>query len=155
MQPVSKNTIQGFYRAYGSGEPSRLAEWLADDVEWIISGPVDVLPFCGHRRGKEAALDVIERLVPSTFKMTGFDPHTLLIDGDRAATLLTLTGILVDGGRKISYRVAHFLRFRGEKILEFRSIIDSFDAAQQVLGHVINTAANEPAFVASGDHVAL
>ena len=46
----------------------RAAEFFADDVEWTISGPVDVLLFCGTRRGKAAVLDMMERLVPLVFR---------------------------------------------------------------------------------------
>lgn len=93
----------------------------------MISGPVDVLRFCGQRRGKAAALEVISRLIPSTLKVTAFKPETLLVDGDRVAMLGTLSGVTADQDRKFSYRVAHFLRFHNEKATEFRSIIDSFE----------------------------
>ena len=40
-------------------------------------------------------------------------------------------------GRVISYRVANFVRFRDGKIVENLSLIDSFDAVEQVLGRPI------------------
>ena len=150
MQPVSRATVLAFYQAYGSRDPKRLAAFLDDDVEWMISGPVDVLHFCGQRRGKAAALEVIERLVPSTFEFAGFEPDALLIDVDRVATLSTLSGILVEGKRKISYRLAHFIRFRDGKVTRFRSLIDSFDAAEQVLGHPIDVGPSANAVLPKG-----
>jgi len=157
MQPVSRATVQAFYAAYGSGDPKRLAAFLDEDIEWLISGPVDVLRFCGQRRGKAAVLDVIERLIPSTFELSGFYPETLLIDGDCVATLSTLTGILIEGRRTFSYRLAHFLRFRDGKVITFRSVIDSFDAAEQVLGHAIDTSLSPLAseLAVKGDRVAI
>lgn len=122
----------------------------------MISGPVDVLRFCGQRRGKAAALEVISRLIPSTLKVTAFKPETLLVDGDRVAMLGTLSGVTADQDRKFSYRVAYFLRFHNEKVTEFRSIIDSFDAAEQVLGHAIDTSLTDaPTLAASGNRIAL
>ena len=59
----------------------------------------------------------------------------LLVDKDRAASYGRLSGIRREDGRTISYRYAHFLRFEADKVAEFRSVIDSFDAAEQVLGH--------------------
>lgn len=140
MQPVSRSTVHSFYQAYRSGDGERFAAFLDDDVEWMISGPIDVLRFCGQRHGKAAAVDVIKRVLPSTLKVTGFEPDALLVDGDRVAMLGTLTGVTSDRDRKIAYRVAHFLRFRNDKVVEFRSLIDSFDAAEQVLGHAIDTS---------------
>jgi hypothetical protein len=37
--------------------------------------------------------------------------------------------------RVVSYRCAQLLRFRDNKLVEFRALIDSFDAAEQMLGH--------------------
>ena len=33
-----------------------LATYLDDEVVWTISGPVDILPFCGQRVGKDAVM---------------------------------------------------------------------------------------------------
>jgi ketosteroid isomerase-like protein len=58
-----------------------------------------------------------------------------LIDGDQVATLNRLWAKRTDDGRVISYRLAHFMRFRGGKVVENLSLLDSFDAVEQVLGH--------------------
>jgi ketosteroid isomerase-like protein len=63
--------------------------------------------------------------------------ETLLIDGDRAATFSRLTGVLCGTGRIISYHQAQFLQFHDGKSVEYRAIIDSFDAAEQMMGHPI------------------
>ena len=109
-------------------------------VPFAAGGPVDVLAYCGQRRGKVAVLEIFDRLFPQTLKTTGFDPQSLLIDENRVAMLFTLSAIVRESGRKVSYRVAHFLRFLNDKVFEFRSIIDSFDAAEQVLGHSFNVS---------------
>jgi ketosteroid isomerase-like protein len=137
---IPRSTVQAFYQAYVARDSVRIEPFLDDDVQWMISGPVDVLCFCGQRRGKKAVLEIFDRLVPSAFDVTGFDPQSLLIDGDRVAMLSTLSGVTADERRKISYRVAHFLRFREGKVVDFCSIIDSFDAAEQILGHAIDTS---------------
>jgi predicted ester cyclase len=61
---------------------------------------------------------------------------SVVIDGDRAAILSRMSGRRNDG-RAISYRVAQFIRFVSGKITDYCSVIDSFDAAEQVLGHRI------------------
>ena len=59
----------------------------------------------------------------------------MLVDGDRVATLNRLVARRRTDGRVISYRLAHFMRFRDGKVIENLSLIDSFDAVEQVLGH--------------------
>ena len=38
----------------------------------------------------------------------------------------------------ISYRIAHFIQFRNEKVVDYISIIDSFDAVEQMLGYSLD-----------------
>jgi len=130
--------VDAFYKAYAARDANKIGEFLDDDVEWTISGPVDVLPFCGTRHGKAAVLDLIDRLVPEVFRVFSFVPDAMLVDGDQVATLNRLSARRSGDGRVISYRLAHFMRFRDGKVVENVSLIDSFDAVEQVLGHSID-----------------
>lgn len=140
MSPVSRSTVQDFFQAYASRDPARIAPFLDEHVHWVISGPVDVLRFCGERRGKAAVLALFDRPEPREFEVSGFTPEAMLVDGDRAAMLGVLSGFKRDHGRGIRYRLAQFIRFADGKVVEFHTILDSFDAAEQVLGHAIDTA---------------
>ena len=50
----------------------------------------------------------------------------------------------LDDGRSISYRVANFFRFQDGKVIENVSLMDSFDAAEQLLGHAIEVGDAPP-----------
>lgn len=136
-EPVSRAMVEAFYKAYAERDADKIGQFLDDDVEWSISGPVDVLPFCGTRHGKAAVLDMVVRLIPEVFRIFRFDPDAMLVDGNQAATLARLAARSGDG-RVISYRLAHFVHFRAGKIIRNLSIIDSFDAVEQVLGHPLD-----------------
>jgi ketosteroid isomerase-like protein len=131
---VPRSLVEAFYAAFGSRDSKRVAEFLADDVEWTFNGPVDILPFCGTRHGKAAVLDFIDRLVPGVFRVFSFVTTMMLLDGEQVSTLNRLSARSHDG-RVITYRVAHFMRFRDGKLIENIALIDSFDAVEQVLGH--------------------
>jgi ketosteroid isomerase-like protein len=155
--PVSRQRVRDFYDARMSRDPDLIAQFLHDDVEWAVAGPVDLIPFCGQHHGKEAALDTLVHIVPSVLKITKLDLDELLIDGDRAAGFSRLTAVQSGTGRTITYQRAEFFQFRDDKIVTYRVIFDSFDMAEQVLGHAINTSlTNAPSdFAASGDRIAL
>jgi ketosteroid isomerase-like protein len=131
---VPRSLFEAFYKAYAARDIAKVADFIDDDVEWTISGPVDVLPFCGTRHGKAAVLDMMARLVPDVFQIFSFVPDAVLIDGDRVATLNRLSARLGPDKRVVSYRLAHCMRFRDGKVIENLSLIDSFDAVEQVLG---------------------
>lgn len=134
---VPRAVVRAFYEAYASHDTGRIAGLLDDDVEWTISGPVDVLSFCGVRRGKRAVLDLVDRVVPNIYRVVKFTQDSILLDGDRAATLNRLSGRRCVDGRIISYRLAHFMRFKDDKLVSILSLIDSYDAVEQFLGHTL------------------
>jgi ketosteroid isomerase-like protein len=116
---------------------------------------VDLLKFCGQHKGKAAVVEFFARLVPEVLDIRGFEPDELLIDGDRAAALGRLIATQNGSERVISYRIGHFLRFRDEKLVSFRSLIDSFDLAEQLIGHRIDLSKHLPQTDIPGDLVAV
>jgi len=130
--------VQAFFQAFASKDPAKLAPFLDDQVCWSTAGPVELIRYCGERRGKAAVIDVFSRVAPSVLRLTAYEPEILLVDGDRCATLARLTGVTPESGRVISYRCTQFVQFRDGKVIECRAIIDSFDAAEQFLGHPID-----------------
>ena len=133
-EPVSRDVVDGFYRAFAVRDMAALANYLADDVVWTISGPVDLLPFCGQRVGKAAVMKLLDQDIPAFLAGRRFVPIATLKDGDRAAVLGRLLATKRRDGQAISYRTAHFMRFRDDKVIEYVSIIDSFDAVEQMIG---------------------
>ncbi|MEJ2624239.1 MAG: nuclear transport factor 2 family protein [Pseudolabrys sp.] len=138
-QPVSRAVVEAFYEAFAVRDHARVAEFLADDVEWTISGPVNVLTFCGTRRGKAAVLDLMAHGMSQVLDIVKFESNVSLVDGDRSSRLNRLWARHPNDGRIISYRVAHFSRFQDGKMMEHLSLLDSFDAVEQVLGHSLAT----------------
>ena len=119
---------------------------------WTVSGPVDVLSFCGAHMGKAAVLDMLGRKTRQLFEVIKSDLYALLVDGDQVSALTRLTARRQEDGRVISYRLAHFSRFRDGKMVENLSLLDSFDAVEQVLGHPLATSEQAPA---AGDLIAV
>ena len=142
---VPRAVAETFYKVYAAREIEKIAAFLHDDVQWTISGPVDVLPFCGVHRGKADVLDLIKRRVPEVIRVFSFLPDEFLVEGDQVATLNRVSARRTDDGRVISYRVANFIRFRDDKVIENLSLLDSFDAVEQLLGHSLAVHDGEPA----------
>ena len=136
---VPRAVVEAFYRALANRDMDTLAAYLDDQVVWTISGPVDILPFCGQRIGKDVVMKLLVRDIPAFLSDRRFVPNMTLVDGDRAAVLGRLNASKRDDGHAISYRIAHFIKFRDEKVVEYVSIIDSFDAVEQMLGYNLET----------------
>src|SRR5687768_15119683 len=139
-QILTREHVENFRRARRSRDPQQIEPFLDDHVDWLLTGPVELLHFCGQRRGKAEVLNCLTRQHPAVLDTFKVELATLLIDRDRAASLSRLTGIQRSTGRTICYNQAQFLRFRDGKIVEYRGIIDSFDAAEQIIGHSLALA---------------
>jgi len=152
-EPVSRAMVEAFYKAYAARDADKIGPFLHEDVEWTISGPVDILPFSGTHRGKADVLDLIARRMPAVRRVFSFMQESIVVEGDRLATLSRMSARRTDDGRVISYRVANFMRFRDGKVIENLSLLDSFDAVEQVLGHSL--AVHEGERRETGDLIAV
>ena len=131
---VPRSVVEAFYKVYAVRDVEKIAEFLDDDVQWTISGPVDVLAYCGTHRGKANVIDLIRRRIPLVMRTYSFAPEAILIEGDQLAMLNRQSARRTSDGRSVSYRVANFMRFRDGKVVENISLIDTFDAVEQLLG---------------------
>jgi ketosteroid isomerase-like protein len=135
---VPRAVVDAFYRAYISRDPEQIGAMLDEDVEWYVAGPVEVMQVCGHWRGKAAVIDRFARIVPQFVEFKSLDTEHLLVDGDRSAFFGRIAALHRQTGRLISHRYAHIARYRNGKVVYFRVINDSLDAAEQFIGHRIN-----------------
>src|SRR5258707_740210 len=102
--PISRQRVRDFYQARMTRDPAIIEPFLDDDVEWSIAGPIDLIPFCGERRGKDAVIDAMMRVAPSVLRVSSFDVEDLLVDGDRAAAFIRLKASQAQTERAISYQ---------------------------------------------------
>ena len=151
--PVPRSVVDAFYEAYAARDAEKVAKFLHEDVEWTISGPVDYLRFCGTHRGKAAVVDLIKRQVPKVLRVFSFVPESILVDGDKVAMLNRQSARRSADGRVIIFRVANFMRFLDGKLIENLSLIDSFDAVEQVLGYPLGAKTGHPMAPTDGDLV--
>jgi len=137
-EAVSRATVTAFYDAYTSRDPERIGAYLDDDVEWHVGGPVEVMAVCGAWRGKAAVIDRFRSQVPKVIQFKKLEVEALLVDGDTSAMFGRVCSIHRATGRVISHRVSHLTRYRDGKVVSFRVINDTLDAAEQFVGHRID-----------------
>jgi ketosteroid isomerase-like protein len=110
---------------------------IDEDVDWSIHGPIDMFPFLGARRGKEAAMAVI-RQIAENFSVRRFDRETVMLGVDSAASMLRYSLTSLESNKPISLRLAHFAQFRHGRLRSMRALLDSFDLVEQALGQSIH-----------------
>jgi len=129
--------LDTLYAAFRRGQIDFVLNSFDDEIEFISNAPVEVFPFLGHRRGKSAVAEVIKS-VHAEFDILSYEPVSALVESDQAAVMLFARGVSRKTGRSIQLAIAHFLKFRNDKIIELREFMDSFSAAEQALGRPLD-----------------
>jgi len=136
-EPAMRQRVSAFYEALASRDADRIGAFLHPDVEFMVYGPVDVLPFFGHRRGRDAVI-AMYRAIPTYLHYRSYEMQGLLVDGCNAAAFVRATAELLSTRRVMSWHMAHFITFSGDLVTGTRMLYDSFDIAEQAVGHPIN-----------------
>lgn len=152
-QTVSRDQVLAFYRAYSQRDLATIEAFLDENVHWIVNGPVDVLPYCGERHTRAEVMRQLREAVPQVFRKRQFDIERILIDGNATAVLARLSGVKHDG-RAVCFRLSHFAEFRDGHVVSLMSIIDSFNAVEQITGQTIDLGA-APTLVPGNDLVSV
>jgi len=110
---------------------------IDDDIDWAIYGPIDMFPFFGARRGKAAVLDAIRRIADNV-RIHRFERESVLLGADSAASMIRYSLTALNSNKPISVRLAHFARFRADRLVSIRVLVDTFDLVEQALGRPIH-----------------
>jgi ketosteroid isomerase-like protein len=151
MTEIARSLVDRFCKVYAVRDIDKVAEFLDDDVEWTISGPVEYLRFCGTHRGKHNVIDLLRHQIPAVLRTFSFVPESMLVDGNQLAMLHRQSSRRTVDNRVINFRVANFIRFRNNKVAQNLSLLDSFDAVEQVMGHRIEFSAGAQRVADIGD----
>jgi ketosteroid isomerase-like protein len=134
VMPISlKKRIYQIYEAFSAGRLDLLADVFDENVDFITNAPSEVFPYLGRRMGRAEVIKAL-RSVHNEFEALSFLPIWMVTERDTAGVILSIHATQKATGRIIRFFAAHFLRFREDRILEYRAIMDSLEAVQQVLG---------------------
>ena len=128
---------RALHRAINERQPEDLEALIDDDVDWAIYGPIDMFPFLGARRGKEAVLEVI-RQIADNIRVHRFDRESIMLGADSAASMLRYSLTMLDSSKPISLRLAHFAQFKAGRLVSIKVLVDTFDLVEQTLGRPIH-----------------
>jgi ketosteroid isomerase-like protein len=124
------------YDFYARKDADAIQSLIHDDIDWTMYGPEKIFPFQGHRSGKTAVLQVLQ-MIGEEYELQRYEPEFVIADGDRVAAISNVAFRRKSSGRVLSFKVANFMRVQDGRIIEFREFSDTFNVAEQALGHFI------------------
>jgi len=138
MTPPRKR-IYEIYSAYAEGQFERLLrDMVDDDITFVSYAPAEIFPYFKRGQGK-AALRQAWEASRADLEFLNYIPLLIVSgDDDTAAAIVQMRVKRQSTGKVLQLMVADFLRFRGDRVLEFRQFMDTLDAVQQWMGRQIH-----------------
>ena len=120
----------------GIGEgrpPETLAAMFAEDLRFEIQGDDGVLPWIGHKTGRQAAADFFREIRALT-EPVKFEVEDILGSPNRAVIVGELATRIKSSGKVNNTQFAIVLTISGNRITRFQMLEDSFDLSHTVRG---------------------
>ena len=122
------NMLDTFYAGDVEGALAR----CTDDIDFIASAPIDILPHMGHRHGKDEIRQMWQT-IHRRYSNMRYELPAIVAEGDKVATHIRAFFRKRSNDRIVQFDIAVFFTLRDGRISQIREIIDSFDLVQQVL----------------------
>src|ERR1700744_605243 len=101
-KPMTEHSLWRFsralHRAINERHYADLAGLIDEDVDWTVYGPIDMFPFLGARRGKDAVLEVI-RQIAENVRIHRFDRESVMLGEDSAASMMRYSLTALDSNK--------------------------------------------------------
>jgi len=112
-----------------SANANRMAALFDADLVFEIQGHDGVLPWIGHKTGRQAIADFVRDIRTLTEPVT-FDVEDILASDSRAAIIGALQTRIKATGNIIATQFAIILTITGDVVTRFQMLEDSFDVSK-------------------------
>jgi ketosteroid isomerase-like protein len=138
MSDALRQQIHKFYAAYAAGKIDAVLEAFDENVDFVSFAPRELFPVLGRRHGR-AEVATTMKVMHAAFEFVAYQPFFIVVSDEKEAATMVLARLKQRStGRFIQLYIANFMRFRDGRVTEFREFMDTFDAAQQILGREID-----------------
>jgi ketosteroid isomerase-like protein len=128
--PQNITIAQKLLEGIGSGQnPVEIAALFDANLVFEIQGDDGVLPWIGHRNGRQAIADFIRDMRTLTEPVT-FDVEDILASDSRAAIIGSLQTRIKATGKITATQFAIILTIIGGVVTRFQMLEDSFDVSK-------------------------
>src|SRR5260370_15455660 len=116
--------VKGIYEAFGRGECADSMNSLADEIEWIVSGREDGIPYAGTYRAREGVGQFFT-LLAENVEYSLFEPREFIAQGDRVAVFGHYQGAVRPSGNSVETEWAMSWTLQEGKATKFRAYDDT------------------------------
>lgn len=130
----SETCVRTFIDSYYAGDVGRMENCCAEKFSSLTHAPVEIFPHLGFHQGKNWIAQAI-RIQKERYSERRYTIEFVIADEVQAATLIQAALIKRSDQRVITLYIGEFFTLHDGLITAHRSMFDSFDLVQQLLGH--------------------
>ena len=124
LEQENISTVQALYAAFGRGDMPALMAGMTEDIEWILPGPKEIIPFAGLHRGPEAVMQFFVAL-NETLEFEQFEPREFLAQGDKVVVLGYSRDRIKSNNRRFENEWAAVVTLRTGKVARYQIYEDT------------------------------
>ena len=116
--------VQQAYAAFKRGDIPTVLNSMADDVQWFLPGPQEIVPVAGRRRGRDQVAQFFKTLA-EVQKVEQFEPQEFVAQGDKVIALGNYRWQVKSTGKTFGSDWAHVFTLQNGKIVKFHEYWDT------------------------------
>jgi len=116
--------VKGIYEAFGRGDIPAILSSLADNIEWIVAGREDGIPYAGTYRGRDGVGQFFS-VLGDNIGYSLFEPREFIAQGDRVAVFGHYQGTVKPSGNSVEAEWAMSWTLQDGKATKFRAYDDT------------------------------
>jgi uncharacterized protein len=119
-------TAKRAYELFQKGDvPTLINEILADDCDWLASGPPELIPWAGRYHGKQEIGTFFTRL-GENFEFAEFIPREMLEKGEIVVTIGSFAGHARKTGKASNSDFVHVAKYNDRgRLFFFQDYVDT------------------------------
>jgi ketosteroid isomerase-like protein len=121
-------TIQEFFTRFGSGDRPGMLELFSADVDFVVAGAEDIVPWTGSRSSLDDVSEFL-RIALEDISTEKFDIAKILVDGEDGVVLGEFAHRINSTGKVFASRFALHVQVRDGLITKYHMFEDSYRAA--------------------------
>jgi ketosteroid isomerase-like protein len=116
--------VRALYAAFDRDDMATVMSGMTDDIEWILPGPPDLIPFAGSHRGREAVARFFVTL-NETLEFEEFEAREFLAHGDKVVVLGRSRDRMKANGRVFDNEWATVVTMREGRVARYQIYEDT------------------------------
>jgi ketosteroid isomerase-like protein len=120
----NKVALKSAYISFAEGRPQPFLDLLAPEADILYFGPPDKVPWAGSYQGPQGYEELVAR-IREHMEIQEFKVEEIIAEGDQIMVLGLGRGVSKRTRAPFEYDWAHYIRFQGARIMEFRVYIDT------------------------------